>query len=228
MWAASKSSDSGWTNNAVGKEVYIDEINFGLLSRHLPGLMEGQPALDALREKVALVPEALKVKDYDQIIDFLHHQVLPEEDVEAELEELGFKTIQIVHPTYLAMTFMELLRDLFPEATEYNGMDLYLLGREELLLLAEVLLLYQELFEQYEDAKTARVSDVSASVRKQFTMAGKELLEREIKSRETLGEDYSGKWFPQYFHFFMHIDPQGLKAAVLKGKGDVYLIVDSY
>ncbi len=212
----------------MGKEVYIDEINFGLLSRHLPGLMEGQPALDALQEKVTLVPEVLTAEDYEQIIDFLNHQVLSEEDFEAELEELGFKTIQRFHPTYLAVTFMELLRDLLPETTAHNEMDLYRLSREELLQFTEVLLLYKEVFEQYDDAKTARVFDISTAVREQFTMAGKQLLEREIESRKELGEDYSGKWFPHYFHFFMHIDPQGMKDSILKGKGDAYLIVDSY
>lgn len=212
----------------MGKEVYIYEVNFDLMSRHIPGLMEGQRVLDILQEKVALVPETLVVQDYEQLLDFLHEQVLSEEGFEEELESLGFRNLVALHPTYLAATFMELLRDLFPETTAYNGIDLYLLSREKMLLLAEVLMFYQELFDEYEDAKTARVHDIRVSVREQFTMAGKELLEREIETREALGEDYSGKWFPQYFHFFMHVDPQGLKATVLNGKGDACLIVDSY
>lgn len=212
----------------MGKEVYIDEVNFDLLSRHVPGLMEGQRSLDALRENVALVPEALTVQDYDRIIDFLNGQVLSEEDFEAELQELGFKTIARFHPTYLAVTFMELLRELLPVTTAYNDLDLYLLSREELLLFTEVLMLYQEIFDQYDDAKSARVFDISGAVREQFTMTGKQLLEREIERRKELGEDYSGKWLPHYFHFFIHINPQGMKAAILNGKGDAYLVTDSY
>jgi hypothetical protein len=72
------------------------------------------------------------------------------------------------------------------------------------------------------------VFEISASVRERYTMTGRQLLEREIESRDALGEDYSGKWFPQYFHFFMQFDPQAMKAAMLNGKGDRYLIVDSY
>lgn len=212
----------------MGKEVYIDEIHFDLVSRHIPGLMEEQRALDALQEKIALVPKALTVKDYDEIIDFLNQHVLPEEHFEAELEELGFKTIETFSPTYLAVTFMELLRDLLPGAMANQGMDLYLLSREELLLFTEVLMLYQELFEQHDDAESARAFDISPAVREKYTAIGKQLLEREIESRKELGEEYSGKWFPHYFHFFMHIDPQALKASIVNGKGDAYLVTDSY
>jgi hypothetical protein len=212
----------------MGKEVYIYEVNFDLLSRHVPGFMEGQRELDALQEKITLVPKALTVQDYNQLIDFLHDHVLSEDHFVEELEELGIKNLQTLHPTYLAVVFMDLLRDLLPEASAYNEIDLYKLSKEELLLLTEVLMLYQELFEQYDDAESARVFDISPAVREKFTMAGKQLLEREIESRKTLGEEYSGKWFPQYFHFFMGIDPQGVRTAILKGKGDAYLVSDSY
>lgn len=212
----------------MGKEVYIYEVNFDLLSLHIPSFMEAQRELDALQEKIALVPEALTVQDYNQLIDFLHDHVLSDDHFFEELEEFGIRNTQTLHPTYLAVVFMELLRDLLPEASAYNGIDLYKLSKEELLLVTEVLILYQELFDFHNDPKSARVFDINSAVRENFTMAGKQLLEREIESRKTLGEDYSGKWFPHYFHFFMHIDPQGMRTSILKGKGDVYLISDSY
>lgn len=211
----------------MGKEVYIYEVNFDLLSLHVPGFMEGQRELDALRETIALVPDALTVQDYDQLLNFVYDQVLPDNFSE-KLEELGIRTLQTFHPSYLAVVFMDLLRDILPEVSDYNGIDLYKLSPEQLLLFAEVLMLYQELFEQYDDAEHARAFEISPAVREKFTIAGKQLLEQEIERRNTLGEEYSGKWFPHYFHFFIHIDPQKISAAILKGKGNAYLIRDSY
>jgi hypothetical protein len=230
----------------MSRAITIYAINYRKMLLKLPQLLRNGYEFDfgyefkfdhqTVAKKIEDAPESLTDSEIETLIRWCEHyysKYLKQDwisKVKPSLSKNGISDICNISVTSYSVVFMELFDEYYPEIKE-KGLEnnFYRLARQQLLDFVETILIYQKIFWEYENPQECmNIDHLDKNRRELIIPVAKKKLEEEIQLRNEIGENYSGKWSANFFHFFNFGWFDFLMEAVAIENDDVYFIQDSF